>query len=655
MEKTKQNKMAVEPLKKLFWKMGLPMIVSMVLQALYNVVDSIFVSNMESTGVMANQALTLAFPIQILIIAIGVGTGVGINAALSKSLGERDNKKASYVAGNGIFISVIIYLVFLIFGIFGSEWFVSLFCKTPQVVEMGTSYLRICCCFSLGTTAYTVYERFLQATGKTMFSTIAQISGAVTNIILDYVFIYPLNMGTTGAAWATVTGQFVSLFIAMGFHYFANKEISGHIKYVKPDGKIILNIYKIGSSAIIMQAMLAVMMAGMNAILGAAKADSAILVGSFGIYYKIQQVVLFSAFGMSNTIITVLSFNYGMRDKIRSTECVKYGITDSLIVTFALAVLFEIIADPLSELFALSGGASSALIGVCAMATRIGATSFVFMGFTVAVQGVLQALGYGIKPLILSVMRLAAFVFPVAYLFTLSPDVVNTVWWTFLIAEVLTCAFAVIFLLRAKKQKIAVLENNSEECKSEKTKLIVTISREHGTSGKQIGKLLAERLNIKFYDKELSMLEAKRRGLNNAYAEQIQTEQDDYQLYLSLDINKDSAIAQSEIIKEIARDESFVIVGRCADYILKDDNVVKVFLYAPMEYKIQNIMKMYGDNEQEAKEHILKSNKARSDYYESVTGLKWGEAENFDLCLDCSCGNEKVVETIMKYLEKINK
>ncbi len=280
---------------------------------------------------------------------------------------------------------------------------------------------------------------------------------------------------------------------------------------------------------------------------------------------------------------------------------------------------------------------------------------FVFMGFTVAVQGVLQALGYGIKPLILSVMRLAAFVFPVAYLFTLSPDVVNTVWWTFLIAEVLTCAFAVIFLLRAKKQKIAVLENNSEECKSEKSKLIVTISREHGTSGKQIGKLLAERLNIKFYDKELSMLEAKRRGLNNAYAEQIQTEQDDYQLYLSLDINKDSAIAQSEIIKEIARDESFVIVGRCADYILKDDNVVKVFLYAPMEYKIQNIMKMYGDNEQEAKEHILKSNKARSDYYESVTGLKWGEAENFDLCLDCSCGNEKVVETIMKYLEKINK
>lgn len=283
MEEKNQNKMATQPLKKLFWAMGLPMIVSMVLQALYNVVDSIFVANMQDSGVIANQALTLAFPVQIMMIAIGVGTGIGINACLSKSLGEKDKERASRVAGNGIFLALVIYAVFLIFGLFATKWFISLFTKDAQVVAMGSTYLKICCCLSLGSIGFTVYERFLQATGKTMFSTIAQVSGAVVNIVLDYVFIFPCSMGVAGAAWATIIGQFVSLFIAMGFHYFANKEISGNLKYMKPSGIIIKNIYEIGVSAAIMQALLSVMMAGMNAILGTAKANTSILVGSFGI------------------------------------------------------------------------------------------------------------------------------------------------------------------------------------------------------------------------------------------------------------------------------------------------------------------------------------------------------------------------------------
>ena len=262
MEEKNQNKMATKPLKKLFWAMGLPMIVSMVLQALYNVVDSIFVANMQDSGVIANQALTLAFPVQIMMIAIGVGTGIGINACLSKSLGEKDKERASKVAGNGIFLALVIYAVFLIFGLFATKWLISLFTKDAQVVAMGATYLKICCCLSLGSIGFTVYERFLQATGKTMFSTIAQVSGAVVNIVLDYVFIFPCSMGVAGAAWATVIGQFVSLFIAIGFHYFANKEISGNPKYIKPNGIIIKNIYAIGVSAAIMQALLSVMMAG---------------------------------------------------------------------------------------------------------------------------------------------------------------------------------------------------------------------------------------------------------------------------------------------------------------------------------------------------------------------------------------------------------
>ena len=649
MEQVKQNKMAVEPLKKLFWKMGLPMIISMVLQALYNVVDSIFVANMEGTGALANEALTIAFPIQIMIIAIGVGTGVGLNALLSKSLGEKNREKVNRVAGNGIFLAIVIYAAFLLFGLFLSEWFIGLFTDHPAVLEMGTSYLRICTCFSLGSIGFTIYERFLQATGKTMFSTVAQISGAVANIVLDYIFIFPLNMGVAGAAWATIIGQFISLFVAMALHYSANKEIGGNPKYIKPNGTIIQGIYQIGASAAIMQALLSVMMAGVNAILGTADVDSTVLVGSFGIYYKIQQIALFSAFGLSNTIITILSFNYGMKSKERAKECVKYGILDTLITTLIITVLFEIIANPLSSLFALSGGASAVLVDVCAKATRIASLGFVFMGFTVAIQGVLQALGYAGKPLILSLLRLVVFVFPITFLFTLSSDVLNLVWWTFPIAEILTCIFAYIFLKQAEKKKVNTLEITTHK---QAEHLIITISREHGTSGKRIGKLIAEKLGIKFYDKELSMLEAQHRGLDKQYA-QGQKEQDLYSLYLSLDAKKDSVIAQSEIITALSEKESFVIVGRAADYVLRErENVIRIFLYAPMDYKVKNVMRIYGDSALEAQKRILSSDKARADYYELVSNQKWGDKGNYHLCLDCSVGNDEIVNTICNYISK---
>lgn len=463
MEETQKNKMAEAPMKKLLLKMGLPMIISMVLQALYNVIDSIFVANMGSQGAIANQALTLAFPIQILIIAIGVGTGIGLNALLSKSLGEKNKEKANKVAGNGIFLSICIYAVFLLFGIFGSEWFISLFANGNQeVISMGTTYLKICTCLSLGSIGYTVYERFLQATGRTMLSTISQISGAVTNIILDYIFIFPLKMGVAGAAWATIIGQFVSLFIAMFFHYTKNKDINGNPKYIKPEIGIIKGIYKIGISAAIMQALLSVMMAGMNAILGGAKANTTILVGSFGIYYKIQQIALFSAFGLSNTIISILSFNYGMKDKERINDCIKYGIIDTALVTFILTIIFEIFAKPLSSLFALSGGTSKEIIEVCTISLRIASIGYIFMGFSVAVQGILQSLGYAIRPLIISLLRLVIFVFPVAYIFVQSDNVTNIVWWTFPIGEILTCVISIFILKRTYKEKIAILKENKK-------------------------------------------------------------------------------------------------------------------------------------------------------------------------------------------------
>lgn len=647
MEETKRNKMADTPMKKLFWKMGLPMIVSMVLQALYNVVDSIFVANMGENGAIANQALTIAFPIQILIIAIGVGTGVGLNTLLSKSLGEKNNEKVNKIAGNGIFLSICIFVVFLLFGAFGSKWFISLFAgENEQVISMGTIYLQICCCFSLGSIGYTVYERFLQSTGKTMLSTIAQISGAVTNIILDYIFIYPCNMGVAGAAWATIIGQFVSLAIAMIFHYAFNKEINGNIKYIKPDLSLIKGIYRIGISAAIMQALLSVMMAGVNAILGGAHADPTILVGSFGIYYKIQQIALFSAFGLSNTIISILSFNYGMKDKERIDDCIKYGIMDTFIVTLILTIVFELLAKPLASLFGLSGGSTTEIIMICAIAIRIASIGYIFMGFSVSIQGILQSLGYAVRPLIISLLRLVIFVFPVAYLFTLSNDVTNIVWWTFPIAEVATAIISIFILKKSYKEKIEKIETAKISKTAEK--LVISISREHGTNGKEIARKVAEQLGVKFYDKE----EMKRYAVSRSLASNSHTDDELYKFYLSLDAEKDSIIKQAETIKSIAEEENCIIVGRASDYILRDNpNLIRIFLYAPLEYRINKVKEVYKDTYKEAKKHVLDSDKSRSSYYEVISNQPWGRKENYDLCINCEIGNDKIVKVICEYIE----
>lgn len=643
MKEEKQNKMAIAPMNKLILKMGLPMIVSMVLQALYNVVDSIFVANMGVDGAIANQALTYAFPIQIMIIAIGVGTGVGLNAILSKSLGEDDKEKVNKIAGNGIFLSICIYIIFLLFGFFGSRWFISLFTDDKQIIDMGTTYLKICTCLSLGSIGYTVYERFLQATGKTILSTISQISGAVTNIVLDYIFIYPLNMGVAGAAWATIIGQFVSLFTAMYFHYKKNDEIDGNINYIRLDVSLIKGIYSIGISAALMQVLLAVMMAGMNAILGLAQVNQTVLIGSFGIYYKIQQIALFSAFGLSNTIISILSFNYGMKDKKRIDDCIKYGIIDTIIVTLIISILFELFAYPLANLFGLAGGSAKEIIRVCTIALKISSIGFVFMGISVAIQGILQSIRYALRPLIISLLRLVVFVFPVAYLLTKSENVTEIVWWTFPIAEVLTAVISLFILKNSYNRKIKIIKSDKI-----KNNLIISISREHGTNGKEIGRLVANQLKIPFYDKE----EIKEFAIKNNIVNSNFSDEEIYDNFLSLDASKDAIINQSNVIIKIANNGDAVIIGRAADYILKDNkNLVKVFIYAPMDYKVKNVMKNYGDDEKQAKMHILNSDESRSNYYSAIANKVWGDKNNYDLCIDAKIGNENVVKIICDYVK----
>ena len=287
------NKMGTEPVGKVMLTMGIPIILSMVLQACYNIVDSMFVARMQSAevanlGEYAVNALTLAFPVQMLIVAFGIGTGVGVNALLAKSLGQNDKEKVAKAAGNGVTLGLIIFVLFFIFGIVGVDFYIGSQTKDELIREMGNSYLRICCLGSVGMVMFSIYEKLLQSTGKTVYSTIAQITGAAANIILDPILIFGYfglpKMGIEGAAYATVAGQWVSMLVAMFFHYGKNKEVKTGWKYLKLNKDIIKEIYAVGLPAIIMQALMSFMTYGVNLIFGAV---SSAAVTAYGIFYKI--------------------------------------------------------------------------------------------------------------------------------------------------------------------------------------------------------------------------------------------------------------------------------------------------------------------------------------------------------------------------------
>lgn len=452
------NIMGTKPVNKLMLSMGIPMILSMMLQAVYNIVDSAFVSNMANNGEEALNALTLAFPVQMLIVAVGIGTGVGTNALLAKSLGQGDKEKASKASGNAVFLAIIIYIVFLIFGIFGVKAYIVTQTSNILIFQMAVDYLRICCVASVGIVFFSIYEKLLQATGRSIFSTIAQVAGAVVNMILDPILIYGYfgfpEYGVKGAAYATVIGQIVSFVLALSFHLKFNKEISNHIKYLKPSAWTIKRIYSIGLPAIIAQALMSVMTYGLNIIFGTIHES---VVTAYGLYYKIQQFVLFAAFGLRDAITPIVSFNHGMRSKSRVKKGIKYGMGYTLVIMVLGMLVLEIFAGGFAKIFGLSGNTEA----LCISAMRIVSTSFVFAGMNIAFQGVFQALDSGIESLIISVLRQFVLVIPVAWGFSLiarqSVESIWLVWTTFPIAEGVSAIVACIFMVRINKRKISAL------------------------------------------------------------------------------------------------------------------------------------------------------------------------------------------------------
>ena len=443
-----ENKMGIQPINKLLLGMSLPIMASMLVQALYNVVDSIFVSRISENAL---TAVSLAFPIQSIMIALGGGMGVGVNAILSKALGEKDYDSVNKSAMNGIFLSLINFVIFILVGLFIVRPFYVSQTSDAEIIGYGVDYLTIVCCMSFGIYFQFIFERLLQSTGRTVCTMITQTTGAIINLILDPIFIFGLFgmpvMGVKGAALATVIGQIVAAIFAFILNIRVNKEIQLRFRGFRPDKEIIGKIYSVGLPSIIMQSIGSAMVYGLNKIL---ITFSSTATAVFGVYFKLQSFIFMPVFGLNNGMVPILAFNYGARKRERMVDTIKYSVIYALIIMSAGTLAFWLFTDKLLLLFA----ASDHMMSMGIPALRIISIHFPIAAFCIIIGSVFQALGRAVYSMINSIMRQVVVLLPVAYLLSLTGEV-NNVWWSFPIAELMSFTVTTLFLIKINKDIIS--------------------------------------------------------------------------------------------------------------------------------------------------------------------------------------------------------
>lgn len=443
----KENKMGVMPINKLLISMSLPMMVSMLVQALYNIVDSIFVSRISENAL---TAVSLAFPVQSLLVALGIGTGVGVNSLLSKALGEKEYKKASKAAVNGIFLAFMMYLIALVVGFTVVKPFYQSQTKDAEIVSLGIQYLTIVCIFSIGMMMQMMLEKLLQSTGKTFYSMITQSVGAVINIIMDPILIFGLfgmpKLGVAGAAVATIFGQCVGSGLALFFNLKYNKEISLSMKGFRPDLHIIGRIYAVGVPSIIMQAIGSIMTYGINRIL---ISFSSTATAVFGVYFKIQSFIFMPVFGLNNGMIPIIAFNYGAGKRDRVIQTLKYGVSYAMAIMVVGLILFQTIPGVFLQMFAASDNMMQ--IGIPAL--RIISIHFPLAAIGIVFGSFYQSLGNGVYSMWISLIRQMIVLLPAAWLLSKLGNVVY-VWWAFPIAEIFAVSMSIVMMITIFKKVV---------------------------------------------------------------------------------------------------------------------------------------------------------------------------------------------------------
>ena len=444
-ETLRENKMGTMPENKLLLSMAVPMMISMLVQALYNIVDSIFVSRICEDAL---TAVSMAFPWQNIVIAIAVGFGVGINALLSRALGQKNAERVNQVAINGLLLALLSYLLVLVAGLLGIRAYMRTQTDIESIVNYGITYLNICILCSFGVFVEITFERFLQATGRTVYSMITQLTGAITNIILDPILIFGLlgfpKLGIAGAAWATVIGQCVGAVVAVTLNHFKNPEVHLRLRHIRPNGRLMGEITAISIPSIIMSCISSLTCFVMNMIL---IAYSSTAVAVFGVYFKLQSFVFMPVFGLNNGMVPIIAYNYGAQKPERIHKTIRLGMAYAVAIMAVGLLVFQLIPKQLLLMF----DASDAMLGIGAPALRIMSLAFVFAGVGIASSSACQAFGYSVYSMLISIARQIVVLIPAAYLLSLT-GVLRSIWFAFPIAEIFSLILSLFFLRTTLKK-----------------------------------------------------------------------------------------------------------------------------------------------------------------------------------------------------------
>ena len=445
----KENTLGTMPISKLIINMSLPIIISMLVQALYNIVDSVFVSRVCE---QALTAVSLAFPAQNLMIGLATGTAVGVNALMGRALGAKDQERANAVAINGVFLAVVGFAICAVLALLFAGPFFRSQTQIDYIVENGTDYLLVCCCGSLGLFCEIMFERLLQGTGRSILSMYTQGLGAIVNIVLDPIFIFVLDMGVTGAAVATVIGQFCGCILALIFNLKKNKEIHLQFRGFRPNWRLVGNIYAIGLPSVIMVAIGSVMTFCMNKILIAYHSAKETAATAFGIYFKLNSFIFMPVFGLNNGMVPIIAYNYGAKKPDRVKRTIKLAVLSAMGIMAVGFAVFEIAPGALLSFF----DASENMLAIGAPALRIIALSFILAGFCIIAGSVCQAIGNPFYSLIVSVCRQLVVLLPVAWLLSQTGNL-TLVWLAFPIAELMSLTLSIIFLRKTLRMADAAM------------------------------------------------------------------------------------------------------------------------------------------------------------------------------------------------------
>lgn len=664
-----------EKISKILLKLAPPVMLAQLIQALYNIIDSLFVGRYSDSGL---TALSIIYPLQLLMIALAVGTGVGINTVMAAKLGVGNEKEADEYAGVGTPLAGFMWLLFAVICWFAMPFYAKMSTNSEVIIHDVIVYGRIVCVFSFGLFLESIWTKVLQSCGDMKTPMTAQIIGAITNIVLDPLLIFGMfgfpKMGIAGAAVATVSGQIMAALIVMkkGFRKSPHRQVYPHH---------IAKIFQLGIPNILMQSAYTFYILGLNLIL-ATFSDQAVT--ALGLYYKWQTFFFIPLGAMQTCIVPVISYNYAARNIERCKKTLSASIVFGMSLMALGTLCFVCIPSQMLRVFT----SDELVIAIGRVGFRFVGISFLPMVTSLIFPVFFQAVDSSLKSSLLTVIRTVVLFVPLAYLF--SRFGLNWFWLTYPVTEVITSLTGAYFYRQflnkdyvreteasggknitdvtaathisaatagadstSSHDSIDNLDNPDIALKPSKPGVIITIAREHGSSGKQIGKCVANALGIPFYYKEMITLAAKESGLNREFISDIHKNSPDIMrdLYLSSNAVQYAIKAQDAIIREIAENGSCVIVGRAADYILKDyDNVVRIFIHAPQDYRIQRVMDVYGDTPKEARVNIERSDKARASYYEHISGTHWGDARNYELTVDSSDGVEKTAQFIVRYI-----